>query len=77
MRLGASHEAEGRGIGVSLVTPQSVRKFQRKLYVAAKEQPERRFHQLYDKVYREDVLVHAYRLARSAAGAPGVDGARQ
>jgi RNA-directed DNA polymerase len=59
---------------VSLKTPDSVRQLQRKLYVAAKQQPKRRFHQLYDKVYRADVLQHAYRLAKSNGGAPGVDG---
>ena len=36
--------------------------------------PTRRVHQLYDKVYRGDMLVHAYRLAKAADGAPGVDG---
>ena len=59
---------------MSLVTPAAIRSLQKKLYVAAKTEPTRRFHQLYDKVYREDVLAHAYRLARSAGGAPGVDG---
>ena len=59
---------------MSLKTPDSVRQLQRKLYVAAKQQPKRRFHQLYDKVYRVDVLQHAYALAKSNGGAPGVDG---
>lgn len=59
---------------MSLVTPAKIRSLQRKLYVAAKAEPVRRFHQLYDKVYRWDILVHAYRLAKSAGGAPGVDG---
>ena len=59
---------------MSLKTPDSVRQLQRKLYVAAKQQPKRRFHQLYDKVYRADVLQHAYALAKSNGGAPGVDG---
>ena len=59
---------------MSLVTPAQIRSLQRKLYTAAKAEPTRRFHQLYDKVYRWDILVHAYRLAKSAAGAPGVDG---
>jgi RNA-directed DNA polymerase len=72
--LGAFEGAEGKGIGVSLKTPESIRQLQRKLYVAAKQQPERRFHQLYDKIYRADILEHAYALARSNAGAPGVDG---
>jgi RNA-directed DNA polymerase len=59
---------------MSLVTPEKIRSLQRKLYTAAKAEPERRFHQLYDKVHRWDILAHAYRIAKSAAGAPGVDG---
>jgi RNA-directed DNA polymerase len=59
---------------MSLVTPAQIRSLQRKLYTAAKAEPIRRFHQLYDKVHRWDILTHAYRLAKSADGAPGVDG---
>ena len=59
---------------MSLTTPEKVRTLQRKLYALAKEKPTQRFHQLYDKVYREDILDHAYRLCRSNGGAPGVDG---
>lgn len=59
---------------MSLRTPESIRQLQRKLYVAAKQEPKRRFHQLYDKVYRADILEHAYALAKSNGGAPGVDG---
>jgi RNA-directed DNA polymerase len=59
---------------MSLTTPERIRRLQRKLYVKAKVEPTCRFHQLYDKVYRADILEHAYRLVKSQNGAPGVDG---
>ena len=59
---------------MSLATPSKIRELQIKLYGKAKNEPGYRFYMLYDKIYREDILAHAYALARANQGAPGVDG---
>ena len=57
-----------------LKTPEKIRELQRKLYQKAKQKKEFRFYGLYDKLYRADILSHAYRVERANKGAPGVDG---
>lgn len=45
-----------------------------KLYDIVKADPERRFHSLYDKIQRMDVLKHAWESVRKNDGSPGIDG---
>jgi RNA-directed DNA polymerase len=58
----------------NLSTPASVQKLQMALHAKAKAEPGFRFYALYDKIYRQDILAHAYAQCRSNKGAPGVDG---
>src|SRR5262249_15655938 len=58
---------------MSLTTPSSVQKLQTALHAKAKESPDFRFYALYDKVYRKDVLAHAYERCEANGGAAGVD----
>jgi RNA-directed DNA polymerase len=69
----SAEATESPEIDVSLTTPPTVRKLQEALRVKAKSAPNGRFHQLYDKLYRADVLAFAYELCRANAGAPGID----
>ena len=59
---------------MSLTIPRKLRELQIKLYRKAKNEPGYRFYMLYDKIWREDILAHAYAQARANKGAPGVDG---
>lgn len=59
---------------MSLQPPIKIQKLQAALHAKAKEAPDYRFYALYDKVYREDVLMFAYGICRSNGGSPGVDG---
>jgi RNA-directed DNA polymerase len=59
---------------VSLTTPPKVEKLQTALHAKAKAAPALRFYALYDKVYRQDILAHAYQRCLANQGAAGVDG---
>lgn len=59
---------------MSLTPPEKIEKLQRVLRTKAKEAPSYRFYALHDKMYREDVLAHAYQRCKANGGAPGVDG---
>jgi len=51
-----------------------VRQLQRSLYCKSKQGKELRFYSLYDKIYRKDILMEAWRQVKANKGAPGVDG---
>ena len=55
----------------------SVRKLQNVLHAKAKEEPDRRFHALVDKVWRQDFLLEAWRMVRRNGGTAGADGGRR
>jgi RNA-directed DNA polymerase len=59
---------------VSLSTPEAVQELQTALHAKAKGSPSYRFYALYDKMYRSDVLAHAYTCCKANGGAAGVDG---
>jgi len=60
---------------MSLPTPsETVEKLQTSLQAKAKAEPDFRFYSLWDKVFRQDVLLEAYLRCRANAGAAGVDG---
>ncbi len=54
--------------------PANVRRLQNRLWAAAKQSPGRRFHALYDRISRRDILEEAWRRVRANRGAAGIDG---
>ena len=70
----SDQRTDRQGIGRGLSTPDSVWEFQQSLHAKAKEHPDFRFYSLYDKLYRRDILSHAWYICRKNGGSPGVDG---
>lgn len=66
-RPGSNHPGGGDSID-------NVRQLQRRLWVAAKRSPDRRFHALMDRIWRADLLWEAWRRVRRNRGAAGIDG---
>ena len=58
---------------MSLIPPEKLQKLRAALHAKAKALPNQRFHALYDKVYRSDVLAHAYACCKANGGAAGID----
>ena len=50
------------------------RQLQRNLYLAAKKDKQRRFHALYDRIFRLDILWRAWKEVRENKGSAGIDG---
>ena len=55
-------------------TNEKVRQLQRKLYLAAKKNSKRKFHALYDKLSRIDILEEAWKRVKANRGTGGIDG---
>lgn len=55
-------------------TKEKVRQLQKKLYLTAKRNSKRKFHALYDKIWRKDILLEAWKRVKAKKGAGGIDG---